>query len=432
MNDTTTPPGPDEGFDLGGTDESLIRMREYFRVHGDTYRVFAPGRGAFFYVINHPEDVKRVLLTNHRNYTKGEGMDRVKILLGNGIMTSEGEHWRRQRRMIQPAFHRRVLEQFGALVGAVNDRYADRWAAKAARGEPIDISDETSELTLDIVLRSIFGTDLDRLKRELGENPFALVAKETNRDLKFAFRFRALGKLIQQLIARRRREPQDHFDFLAMLMAQVSRDTGEGMSDAELIDEVMTLIVAGHETTAATLTWTWYLVGRHGETAERLAAEADRAGEARPLALEETEALEFTHQVLQESLRLYPPGWLFTRRSIDADVLGGYPIGPRTDVFISPYMVHRHPAFWDAPEEFRPARFAAPDAALRHRFAYIPFSVGPRHCIGEHLAMFEMLAHVQTMSRRFRIERTCDEPVEYEAQINLRTRSNLMMTVTER
>ncbi len=136
--------------------------------------------------------------------------------------------------------------------------------------------------------------------------------------------------------------------------------------------------------------------------------------------------------MLQESLRLYPPGWLFTRRSIEADVLGGYPIGPRTDVFISPYMLHRNPAFWDAPEQFRPERFAGPGAEERHRFAYIPFSVGPRHCIGEHLAMFEMLVHLQTISRRFRIERTSNKPVEFEAQINLRTRSNLMMTVTER
>ena len=432
MNDSAIPPGPVEGFDLGGTDESLVRMRGYFAAYGDIYRVFAPGRGAYFYVINHPDDIKRVLLTNHRNYTKGEGMDRVKILLGNGIMTSEGDLWRRQRRMIQPAFHRRVLEQFGALIGDVNDRYAERWAALAARGEPVDITDETSELTLEIVLRSIFGADLDRLKQELGGNPFAMVAKETNRDLKFAFRFRSLGKLILNLIARRRRESQEHFDFLAMLMAAHSRDTGESMSDAELIDEVMTLIVAGHETTAATLAWTWYLLGRHGEAAERVRAEADRAGHARPVTIEGAESLEFTRQVIQESLRLYPPGWLFTRRSIDSDVLGGYPIGPRTDVFISPYMLHRHPAFWDAPEQFRPERFAGPDAEERHRFAYIPFSVGPRHCIGEHLAMFEMLAHVQTISRRFRVERTCDAPVEFEAQINLRTRSNLMMTVTER
>ena len=136
--------------------------------------------------------------------------------------------------------------------------------------------------------------------------------------------------------------------------------------------------------------------------------------------------------MLQEALRLYPPGWLFTRRTIEADDLGGFPIGPRTDVFISPYLLHRHPEFWSEPEEFRPARFAGPDADERHRFAYIPFSVGPRHCIGENLAMFEMLVHLHTMTRRFHLRRTNDEPIELEAQINLRPRSNLMMTVTMR
>jgi cytochrome P450 len=136
--------------------------------------------------------------------------------------------------------------------------------------------------------------------------------------------------------------------------------------------------------------------------------------------------------VLQESLRLYPPGWLITRRSLEPDELGGFPIAARTDVFISPYMLHRHPAFWDEPELFNPERFAGADAEERHRFAYIPFAVGPRHCIGESIAMFEMLVHMHTMTRRFRLTRATQEPIEFEAQINLRPRSNLMMTVTPR
>jgi cytochrome P450 len=359
-------------------------------------------------------------------------MDRVKILLGNGIMTSEGGFWRRQRRMMQPAFHRRIIERFGALVGEVNDRYAERWAAHAARGAPVDIGDETSELTLEIVLRSIFGTDLARLERKLGANPFEVVAKESNRDLKFAFRFRSLGKLVAELIEHRRRDGVEHFDFLQMLMAARDRETDAAMSDRELIDEVLTLIVAGHETTASSLAWTWLLVARHPQAAERLYAEAAAAPTAGPLGLEAAESLQYTHQVLQESLRLYPPGWLFTRRNLEADELGGYPIAPRTDVFICPYLLHRHPAYWDEPEAFRPERFAGVDAVERHRFSYIPFSVGPRHCIGENVAMFEMLVHVQTMSRRFRLTRADDEPIELEAQINLRPRSTLLMTVAER
>jgi enediyne biosynthesis protein E7 len=259
-----------------------------------------------------------------------------------------------------------------------------------------------------------------------------VVAKEQNRDLKFAFRFRSLTKLVQEFIDRRRRTSEEHFDFLSMLMASRDRDTDEPMSDKELIDEVLTLIVAGHETTAAALTWTWYLISQHPQTQAELHSEADRLGGDQTLSLDGAESLLFTHQVLQEALRLYPPGWLITRRTIEADELGGYPLAPRTDVFISPYTLHRHPDYWSEPEEFRPERFAGPDAEARHRFAYIPFAVGPRHCIGENLAMFEMLVHIHTMARRFRLTRASDEPIELEAQINLRPRSDLVMTVHAR
>ncbi|MDP8985103.1 MAG: cytochrome P450 [Pseudomonadota bacterium] len=426
------PPGPAEGFDLGGSEESLALMRRCFAQFGDVYRIFAPSRGVFNYVINHPSDIKRVLLSNHRNYTKGEGMDRVKILLGTGIMTSEGDFWRRQRRMMQPSFHRRVIERFSGLIHDVNEKFAERWAAKAAAGEPINLTEDVSELTLEIVLHSIFGTDLERLERQLGANPFEVVAKEQNRDLKFAFRFRSLGKLVAELIERRRREPEEErFDFLEMLMAARDRENDAPMSTKELIDEVMTLIVAGHETTAAALTWAWYLISQHRETAAQLEAEADRH-RPRALGLDAAQSLSFTHRVLQEALRLYPPGWLFTRRTIEADELGGFAIGPRTDVFISPYLLHRHPAFWSDPEQFRPERFAGPDAEERHQFAYIPFSVGPRHCIGENIAMLEMLVHVHTMAQRFRLTRADNDPIELEAQINLRPRSNLLMNIETR
>jgi cytochrome P450 len=432
MQTLAIPPGPGEGFDVGGSDEALARLQDYFARFGDVYRVFAPSRGVFNYVINHPDDIKRVLLTNHRNYTKGEGMDRVKILLGNGIMTSEGAFWRRQRRMMQPSFHRRVIDQFSTLINEVNDRYAERWAAQSARGEAVNISIDTSELTLEIVLKSIFGTDLERLALQMGVNPFEVVAKHSNRDLKFAFQFRSLGKLVGELIKQRRHAPEEHFDFLSMFMMTRDRETDEPMADKELIDEVLTLIVAGHETTAAALTWTWYLVSGHAEVAQRLCAEADQTSADKVLGLGAAEAMSYTHQVLQESLRLYPPGWLITRRSIEADELGGFAIAPRTDIFISPYMLHRHPAFWSDAEEFRPDRFADADVNDRHKFAYIPFAVGPRHCIGENIAMFEMLVHLRTMMRRFRLSRASNDPIEVEAQINLRPRSNLMMTVETR
>ena len=207
--------------------------------------------------------MKRVLVSNHRNYTKGVGLDRVKILLGKGIMTSEGELWKRQRYMMQPFFHRRVITGFAGVIARANERFLERWDALAGRGEPVNLTDEMSELTLDIVLRSIFGTDLDRLSAELGGNPFEVVTKEQSRDLQFAYKFRPLTKLVARLIARRRAEPEEHFDYVAMLMSARDKETGEPMGERELIDEVMTLVVAGHETTASGLNWTWYLLSQH-------------------------------------------------------------------------------------------------------------------------------------------------------------------------
>src|ERR1700729_3013616 len=194
------PPEPDSQFDIGSTEDSLERMSELFARYGDIYRVYAPGRKSYTYVIHHPDDVKRVLVSNHKNYTKGVGLDRVKILLGNGIMTSEGDFWRRQRYMMQPLFHRRVVTEFNRLIDAANDRFIDKWAAQATRGEPVNLTDDMSELTLEIVLGSIFGKDLLTLSQQPGGNPFAVVTKETARDLKFAYQFRSLGKLVSGLM----------------------------------------------------------------------------------------------------------------------------------------------------------------------------------------------------------------------------------------
>jgi enediyne biosynthesis protein E7 len=408
-------------------------MIELFARHGDTYRVFVPARGSYTYVIHHPDDVKRVLLSNHRNYTKGLGLDRVRILLGKGIMTSEGELWKRQRYMMQPLFHRRVITQFASVIAAANDRFLERCAGPAARGEPVNLTDEMSELTLGIVLRSIFGRDLDRLTEQLGGNPFEVVRKEPSRDLQFAYRFRSLTKLVAQLIARRRTEADEqHFDYVAMLMSARDKDSGAPMAERELIDEIMTLIVAGHETTASGLNWTWYLLSQHPQAAARLHAEIDAAPELPAPELAQMEALAWTGQVVNEALRLYPPGWLLSRRTIEADVLGGYPVPAGTNVLLPLYLLHRHPRFWKEPESFRPERFAPDHEAERPRFAYMPFAAGPRHCIGETFALYEMLMHLYKVARHYRLLYLPDKPLELEAQINLRTRHPLHMRLERR
>ncbi|MGH8265433.1 MAG: cytochrome P450 [Steroidobacterales bacterium] len=429
---TPAPPGPEEQFDIGSTADSIDRMGECYARYGDLYRVYAPGRKSYTYVVNDPEDVKRILLSNHRNYTKGIGLDRVKILLGNGIMVSEGDFWRSQRYMMQPMFHRRVIERFIGMIAEANESLLARWHAKADAGEPVDVTEEMSQLTLEIVLKSILGSDLARLARSSGGNPFEVVTREQERDLKFAYKFRQLTKLVAEVVKQRRAESRDEFDFLGMLMNARDKETGAPMGERALIDEVMTLVVAGHETTASGLNWTWYLLSQHPEVEARLHAELDAARDIGDRRFNALDQLPCTQQVIEEALRLYPPGWLLSRRTIEADRLGGFHIAPKTDILISPYFLHRNVKHWEEPEAFRPERFAPDAVEARHRFAYIPFAVGPRHCIGENFALFEMVMHLYEVARQFRLHFEPAGPLEVEAAINLRTRKNLFMTLERR
>lgn len=426
------PPLAEPQFDIGGDDDAIHTMTDLFARHGDIYRFFSPARKAEMWVINHPDDVKRVLVSNHKNYTKGSGLDRVKILLGHGIMTSEGDLWKRQRYMMQPSFHRRVITEFNKLIDACNERFIAKWEKQAAEGALINITDDMSELTLEIVLLSIFGTDLERLSKEMGGNPFDIVTKEPARDLKFAYQFRQLAKLVGALAVRRRKEQTEHFDFLQMLIDARDKETGSPMSEKELIDEAMTLIVAGHETTASGLNWTWYLLSQNPEAEKLLHAEIDAAAEKNEPSLSDMEALSYTKNVVDEALRLYPPGWLLSRRTIGADTLSGFEVPPGTDVLLCPYLLHRHPRYWTEPDTFRPERFDAAHEAERPRFAYMPFAAGPRHCIGESLALYEMYMHLYKVARRYRLTYVPDKPLELEAQINLRTKFPLMMKLERR
>jgi len=426
------PPGPGTPHELGTTDESIDLMVRWFREFGDTYRVFSPGRNSWTWVIHHPDDVKRVLVTNHRNYRKGTGIDRVRLLLGNGIMTSEGEFWRRQRRMMQPAFHRKVVEKFAGVIRTLSEGMLDRWEAAAARGEPINITDSMSELTLTVVLQAIFSEDLGKLVRDLHDNPFMMVTKESKRDPKFAYEFRQLGKHVLGLVRERRATTTRHDDFTQMLMEASDPDTGATMNERELMDEILTLVVAGHETTASALNWTWWLLSRHPEIEARVHEEQDRIGELGLATYADLEKLPYTMHVIKESMRLYPPGWLLTRRTIGPDKLGGFEVPASTDVFLSPYVIHRHPRFWERPESFDPDHFDPVRVEGRHKFAYIPFGVGPRHCIGENFSMYEMMLHLNGATRRFRLREANTGPVAMEARINLRTAKELYMRVEKR
>ncbi|HEY1725875.1 MAG TPA: cytochrome P450 [Steroidobacteraceae bacterium] len=426
------PPCAHAQFDVGTTDDSLELMTRYGAEFGDIYRVYAPGRGRDTWVVADPDTIKRVLVSNHRNYTVGAGLDRVRVLVGDGIIVSEGEAWKRQHRMMQPMFQRSRVEQFGEMIVATTQHRLTGWADKAASGVELNVTRETSENALEVVLRATLGVDFDRLCTQLGSNPFALLTEDSVRDLRFAFRFRQLGRHIEQVISRRETDAAaTDADWLGMMMAARDRGDGSAMSHRELIDEVMSIIVAGHETTAAVLNSIWYLLSQHPRVEAKLLAEVD-AAELGDWRLSSVETLQYTHQVIMEALRLYPPVWVLTRRCVHADRLLGYQAPAGTDVFMSPYVVQRDPQHWPDPNEFRPERFEPGTQPEAHRFAYIPFSAGPRHCVGETFATYEMAIHLYLAARRFRLRCAQSGPFAMEARINLRMRDDVMMQVETR
>ncbi|MGJ7493159.1 cytochrome P450 [Variovorax sp. ZT4R33] len=429
-------PGPDQGYDLDANDETLPLLQDLLSRYGPICRVPSRSRAGDGLILHEPDDIRRVLLTNRGNYVKGAGLERVRVLLGNGLIVSEGDVWARQRRMVQPAFQGQATRGFAPVVKQVNADLLTRWSVQADSGEPIDLTHELSSIALEIVLRALFGTDFDRLVEAEGASPFDLLTDESRRDLQFAARFRALTRFVRAIIDARRAEARNESDWLGMLMQARDKDSGEPMPDRALVDEVMTLIVAGHETTASTLNWTWYLLSQHPEAERTLHAAIADASRAEavpdPSAATPFASTDHVEQVLQEALRLYPPVWLFSRRAVQDDTVGGYHVPAGTDIFICPYLLHRHTAHWDRPEEFLPARFAPDAAAGRHRFAYLPFSAGPRFCVGAGFAMAEMATHLTMVAQRFRLVLVGTAPAEAEFQINLRTRHPLQMRLVSR
>ncbi len=417
-----TPPQVMVPLDLGYDDQVLDLMSKHFYQLGDIYRVYSPSRRRYTYVLSHPDYVKHVLQTNNKNYIKGEGIDRVKILLGNGIMVSEGDFWRQQRRMIQPAFHRQVIAGLKDLIVESNLQMIEEWREKTSSGHPLNINDEMSKVTLHIVLNAIFSEDLLTLTSLKGNNPFDLLTKETERNLQFAMKFRSLGPVIQKIVDQRRAQGRVCHDFLSMLMESRDKETGQPMPDKQLLDEVMTLVIAGHETTASALVWTWYLLTQYPGVEQRLHQEVKQVLGSNLPSFEHLQRLTYTKQVIQEALRLYPPGWLLTRINKEDDQIGPFFIPKGSDIYISPYLVHRNAKFWSHPDEFVPDRFDPEITEVRPRFAYFPFGAGPRQCIGDHFAMVEMQFLISMVMAQVKFSLVKGDPVEVEPQINLRSR----------
>jgi cytochrome P450 len=323
---------------LGG--DTLAELVRQFKLHGDAFRMHAPLLGRDVFVLSHPDHVRHLLVDQHARFEKGIGIERVRILLGNGLMTSEGALWRSQRKAIQPAFHRQRVEAQVPAIVAANERLATRIAA--AGGEPFDLGRHLSEITLEIVLRALFGDTYDALVAR--DNPFALLTDEAERDLKFAYALRKLGGLLQAEIDRRRahRDTTRHDDLLQALIDARDRHSGEPMSDRQIRDEVFTLVVAGHETTASALCWTWYLVAGDPAVAAAVRAEASAASDAdrtHPAA----DRFPHAYRAIAEALRLDPPGWVLRRRALEATSIARVDVERGDDKLVYPIHEHRHP-----------------------------------------------------------------------------------------
>ncbi len=407
------PPGPDAPLDLEKQPDKLGTLTDLLRCYGDCYRVTAVSRDADTWVVNDPEMIRRILVANHRNYTKGIGIERIRVLLGNGLMTSEGDTWRRQRRQMQAGFHRTGVEARLPLFLDVAQQQANSWQQAAHSGNAVNVTAAVSEAALQVILRALFSADLV----DLPSQSFDLISSHSNRDLQFAVKFRALGKQIQGFVDRRRKNNDYPPDLLSHTMLAVDRSSGAGMSDRQIIDEILTLIVAGHETTAASLNWVWYLLAVHPHSMQRVVDEA-RQLNFDSLDSSALESLTYTRAVLCEALRLYPPGWLYTRRALDDDQLGPYTLPAGSDVFICSYLLHRHPGYWEQPDLFSPDRFMG-DANWK-RYAYLPYSAGPRHCIGEAFANMEMLVHLAVIASQVSPEAPGQTGVDLDADVNLR------------
>ena len=428
---TRRPPGPAQPVELGIDPDTLQTLLDARDSYGDMVSMNRQG-GRLAYFINDPVEVRRILTRRHARYVKGPGFERVKMLLGNGLIVSDGDVWRRSRTMIQPAFSRQNAHLLLKVMVQCCDRRAVKWADAAEKGDVVNITSETSDFALDLILMSIFGADYDSMIVSSGENPFAFLSSNSTRDLGVVLKARDLRKLLLEIIAVRRAPGrEDSFDFLNMYMHAKDKQ-GAPFSDKELLDELITLIIAGFETSANTLNWVWYLIAGHPEVEERLLDESARllptVSAVKPESLAD---MTYTQQVLEEALRLYPPVWLFTRRSQKHDQLDDYDVPPGTDIYLSPYILHRTAKYWTDPDRFDPdrfdlERFAASGVSKNDR-PYFPFSLGPRRCLGEYFSFLEMKVHLGLLLPRFRMMRMTDENPGLELAINLRSASDIML-----
>jgi len=397
--------------------------------------------GKRIYFVNDADYVKRILLDNVDNYPKSVTYrNNLRPFLGDGLLISEGEFWKRQRRLAQPAFHLRRLK---ALAGAMAEA-SSAMTADWEHGRVIDVMAAMNAVTMDIVARTLFGADVSGDIAEVAE-AMAVLQEETGRVGPAAFfelpeflvrrrgrRFHeavaTLDRIVLRIVAERRKSAEPRDDLLSMLLEARDEATGQGMTDRQLRDELVTLFLAGHETTAIALTWTFHLLAQTPRAEATLHKEVDEVlGERAAPAFDDLEKIPYARMVAEEAMRLYPPAYVFSRRAAADDRLGPYRIPKGAHIVISPYAIHRRPDYWPEPDAFWPERFAPGARADRPKLAYLPFGGGPRVCIGNAFAMMEHAIVLATVVHRWQLEAIPGREVRTEPRITLRPKGGLPM-----
>ena len=442
----TRPPGPKGSLVMGVMREfnrdSLDFIERAQREYGDiVWMRFLYVPALFLY---HPDDVEYVLTTNPKNFIKSMSLrsNFFQRLVGNGLLTSQGEEWKRARRLSQPAFHRdRVATYADTMVGFTR-RLTSQWQT----GESRDVHRDMMRLTLEIVVRCLFSADVSDDVDEVGASlkelvkPFASQATlgwilnnrlPTPAHLRFHKLAQKIDKVVYRIIAERRASGKDEGDLLSILLAARDED-GSQMSDRQLRDEVMTLFLAGHETTALTLAWSWYLLGTNAEAEAKFHAELDEVLGGREPTMADLPRLKYIEQIAKESMRLYPPAYGLGREAIDDCEIGGYHVPRGTQVFMFQWVTQRDPRFYDRPDEFMPERWTEDFIARLPKYAYFPFGGGPRACIGASFAMMEIILCLATIGQKFRLALVPDHPVKIYPAMSLRPRDGIKVTVRNR
>ena len=437
------PPGPKPHFPIGNmplaSDDPLSKFLAWAREFGDIFYYRALWLHVYF--LNDPDLIESVLIRNSQNFSKDRVVQNSRWFFGQGLLTNEGDSWLRQRRLLQPAFHRERVASYARVMTGYTEQMLESWKD----GETRDIHQEMMQLTLRIAVRCLFGVEPGEIggissaisvlmRNTTGVRMiFPPAARYLPTPTMIAVRraVRQLDEMVYRIIATRRAGNADSGDLLSTLI-RVRDEDGTGMTDKQLRDEVLTFLLAGHETTALALSWTWLLLGQNAQVEKKLHEELRRVLNGRAPDFSDMQALSYTERVIRESMRLYPPAWSLARTAISDFELRGYKIPGGANIVMSPWIMHRQPRYFPDPEKFDPDRWLDPAMQKLPRFAYFPFGGGPRQCIGNSFAMMESTLVLATIAQRFRMRAVAGHPVVPVPSFTLRPKHGILMTLETR